>query len=138
MPFILFQHPFDVLTKLTDVLFETYTHLFLLQEQQQKNAKNKLIMNKEGDIRMALPEGGIAQTETPSPKAIIIAQLKKSHPDEDFEDDEKIYSRISEDFDTYEKDIAERKKMTRPSPIYLLRILALPPFLWTGARGKIP
>lgn len=59
---------------------------------------------------MTPPEGIIAQSETPSKKELIIARLKKSHPDEDFEDDEKIYNRIAEDFDTYEKDIAERKK----------------------------
>lgn len=86
-------------------------------------------MYKEENSRMTPPEGIIAQSETPSKKELIIARLKKSHPDEDFEDDEKIYNRIAEDFDTYEKDIAERKKMTRPSPICLPRILALPPFL---------
>lgn len=59
---------------------------------------------------MTPPEGIIAQSETPSKKELIIARLKKSHPDEDFEDDEKIYNRIAEDFDTYDKDIAERKK----------------------------
>lgn len=59
---------------------------------------------------MTPPEGIIAQSETPSKKELIIARLKKSHPDEDFEDDEKIYNRIAEDFDTYEKDIAERNK----------------------------
>lgn len=67
-------------------------------------------MYKEENSRMTPPEGIIAQRETPSKKELIIARLKTSHPDEDFEDDEKIYNRIAEDFDTYEKDIAERKK----------------------------